>query len=81
MRLDINKEDVFFPRPLSEIENVSQAIQSALSLDSLEDAIGFMCMWDEYRRTGTVTGESCYGFVVAELLKVHGIDINKIRLA
>jgi len=66
-------------KPLNEIKTLSQAIQEALNEESLKDAIGFICMWEEYRRNGTVVGLPCYGTVVAELLKIYGIDINKIR--
>ena len=39
------------------------------------------CVWDEYRRTGTVAGYPAYGVVVAQLLRVYGIDIQKIARA
>lgn len=69
------------PRPLSEIQTISAAIQQALNFDSMRDAIGFVCMWEEYRRTGTSVGEPCFGAVVGELLGAYGIDIDKFRKA
>ncbi len=72
---------VVMPRPLSEIDTLPKAIQSALDCESLRDAVGFVCMWEEFRRTGTSVGEPCFGAVVAELLRVYGIDIDKIRSA
>ena len=81
MRIDIDVAMVKTPRPLAEIDSLSKAIQSSLCFDSLRDSVSFVCMWDEYRRTGTITGESCYGTVVTELLQIYGIDINKIKRA
>lgn len=67
------------PKPLNEIKTISVAIQQALYFESLREAIGFVCMWEEYRRTGTSVGEPCFGTVVGELLRVYGIDIDKFR--
>lgn len=66
------------PKPLDEINNTSQAIQSALSFDNLKDAIGFICNWEEYHRKKMGFKESFSGFCVQQLLFVYGIDINKI---
>ena len=65
-------------QPLNEIENISQAISNAMFHNSLQDAIGFMCMWEYYRHSCSVSSEPCFGFVVAELLRVYGIDVTKI---
>jgi hypothetical protein len=83
MRQDIDltliDQDSPLPKPLSEIDDLSKAIQSALSFDSLRDAVAFVCMWDEFRRTGSVTGSSCFGAAVTELLRIYGIDLDRIR--
>lgn len=68
------------PKPLNEIKTISVAIQQALGLESLREAIGFVCMWEEYRRRTSV-GEPCFGTVVGELLRVYGIEIDKFRKA
>ena len=65
--------------PLADIHNISTAIQQAMNFESLRDSVGFICMWDEYRRSGDIVGEPCYGHCVAELLRVYGIDIDKIK--
>ena len=67
-------------RPLAELKTLSEVLQEAFKCDSLRDAIGFVCMWEEYRRseTGTLSGEPCYGHVVSELLKLNGVDVDKL---
>jgi hypothetical protein len=69
------------PRPLNELKTLSDAIQASFDCDSLQESIGYVCMWEEYRRTGTSVGTPCFGTVVAELLRLYGIDISKIRRA
>jgi len=65
-------------KPLSEIASLTEAIQESFNSESLREAIGFVCMWEEFRRTGTSVGEPCFGAVVSELLRVNGIDIDTL---
>ena len=75
-------------RSLSECETLSQAIQEAMNKDNLRDAVGFICVWEEYRKNKgaspteilQMTKESCYGACIASLLRVYGIDLDKIRI-
>lgn len=66
------------PRPLDELKTLAQVVQASLDCETLEESIGYVCMWEEYRRTGTSVGLPCFGAVVAELLRIHGIDVRKM---
>ena len=66
-------------RPLNQNKDLGQAIQAALDFESLEDSINYVCMWDEFKRTNNVIGSPNFGKNVAELLKIYGIDVSKIR--
>lgn len=61
-------------KPFNEIHNISEAIQQALYKETLEEAIEYICLWEEDRH------KYSYGYVVRELLKIYGININKIGL-
>lgn len=66
-----------------ENENLSKAIQASFDCDTLVESVNYVCMWEQYHyRTKKEIGyEPNFGIVVAELLKLYGIDIHKIRRA
>jgi hypothetical protein len=77
--IDLPYYDLGNSKPLDEVKTMSQAVQEALKQKTLYDGIGYICMWEEYRRTGAVKGESHYGMLVKDFLQIHGIDITKIK--
>lgn len=74
--IDLPKD--YFPKPLSEIKTIDEAVQSAMNCDTVYDAVGFVCMWEEYRRTGTIKGEPCFGIAVTALLAHFGINVRQL---
>lgn len=66
-------------KSLAEIKTISEALSEALKLDNAYESVGFLCMWEEYRRTKASFGEPCFGLIVRELLVRHGIDLLALK--
>lgn len=65
-------------KPFDEVKTLSQAIQQALTFNTIRDSIGYLCQWEEWRHK-TQGSESCYAIVIVEFLKVYGLDLDKLQ--
>lgn len=63
-------------KPIAENKTLGEVLAEASKCQTLKDAIGYVCIWEEYRRTGKIQGEPCFGYVVIELLKLYDIEIK-----
>ena len=62
-------------KTLDDLETIDEVIAEALKqCDSRKDAIGFVCLWAEYRRTPE---ESFYGISVELLLQAWEKRLDK----